>query len=483
MDNKTENVEGNLNPKIKAVKPGGRAPGGGGTKCHNWGTEQGCRFTRNCRFEHPQLPDAASRCWLCSSSMHRKNDCPHRFGAQLQDGATGGSGEKGHEKGKAKSKDGGGKGKGKNNKGGHIEENKNGGGGGGTSMAKTQSTTAPVPPSEKSDGDSGEAPAVKATSLEENGKNGEAADGLLTEVTSLLKSLRIHQPQVKACNVVKSSGRDGGTMLLDGGATHCLRRAKSQKEWQAGVPVDVQLASGSMKMRINPTNKTLMVEKDDIQPIIPVNKLARLGYEVVWTKAGCCVRHGVKGSLKIVMEQGCPTVEWKVGEELMEEIEKAEDSVASLRAVFLGAKTAQSEEEKNVLKLKKIFPEVPMELLERVPGKRQWSGHELPFNRRRRRQIELARTVVVHLFAGKADPRWQQQEKDGVVVICLDVLGGCDLLNNSSLAGCQTMDERPTVSHSLSSQESRGSRTTSSQRQRKRALWTGIAVNSSQGTS
>ena len=41
---------------------------------------------------------------------------------------------------------------------------------------------------------------------------------------------------------------------------------------------------------------------------------------------------------------------------------------------------------------------------------------------------------MIHLFAGKEDPRWKNEEGDGVVVVCLDVLGGCDLLHNQHLA-------------------------------------------------
>ena len=64
-------------------------------------------------------------------------------------------------------------------------------------------------------------------------------------------------------------------------------------------------------------------------------------------------------------------------------------------------------------------------------------GHELPFNRRRRRrQIEQAKTVVVHLFAGKEDPRSKNEEGNGTVGGLFGHLGRMwTLLHNQHLAG------------------------------------------------
>ena len=199
----------------------------------------------------------------------------------------------------------------------------------------------------------------------------------------------------------------------------------------------MQLASGNVDMRINTTTKTLLVPAggDPIQQIIPLNKLTDIGYEIQWSKAGCLVQHGVHGVLDVQMEQGCPTVNNLLGMELMREIEQLEASRVALRKVALGQCSAETSEQQSIVELKKLFPEVPLRLLERVPGRHDWSGHELPFNRRRRRQIEQAKTVVVHLFAGKEDPRWKNEEGNGTVVVCLDILGGCDLLHNQHLAG------------------------------------------------
>ena len=67
----------------------------------------------------------------------------------------------------------------------------------------------------KQDAGSGEAPAT---------------DGLMSEVTSLLKSLRVATqggPQIRAYRLRSAGLGEGlGRVLLDGGATHCLRTTK-----------------------------------------------------------------------------------------------------------------------------------------------------------------------------------------------------------------------------------------------------------------
>ena len=47
-------------------------PAGAGV-CRSWGTTQGCRYGRACRFSHPPLPDQRDRCWNCSSTLHKKD--------------------------------------------------------------------------------------------------------------------------------------------------------------------------------------------------------------------------------------------------------------------------------------------------------------------------------------------------------------------------------------------------------------------------
>lgn len=259
--------------------------------------------------------------------------------------------------------------------------------------------------------------------------------GLVSEVTSLLKSIRLQGgPQIKAYNVMKIGDKATNQTLLDGGATHCLRMMETKQEWNEAEMVKVQLAAGEIELKLHPKSNTLL-SSERVQSIIPMCKLTQVGYEVAWTSSGCVVKHPVKGALKVTMQQGCPTIGENEGKKLMKEIEENEMKRASLRAVIVGQQPPRSEEEQMVDQLHQLFPEVPHRILERIPGRSNWDASALPFNRHRRRQIQKAKCVVVHLFAGKEDPCWKEQEKNGTVVVCLDVLGGSDLLHNDDLAG------------------------------------------------
>ena len=146
------------------------------------------------------------------------------------------------------------------------------------------------------------------------------------------------------------------------------------------------------------------------------------------------VEHPVKGVVPLVMQQGCPTVDEEMGKKLLAEVEGAEESKLALRKVLLGQQEPNTLKEEAVRRVQQPFPEAPISVLEKIPGKRNWDGHNLPFNRRKRRQIERSRTLVVHLFAGKEDSRWDQLQRDDLTVLNLDVLNGRNLLDDD-LAG------------------------------------------------
>ena len=69
----------------------------------------------------------------------------------------------------------------------------------------------------------------------------------MTEVTSLLKSLSMteeNEPRVKNCQIKRLRADEKSSVLLDGGATHCVRERRSIEEWERASSVRVQLASG-----------------------------------------------------------------------------------------------------------------------------------------------------------------------------------------------------------------------------------------------
>ena len=76
---------------------------------------------------------------------------------------------------------------------------------------------------------------------------------------------------------------------------------------------------------------------------------------------------------------------------------------------------------------RRYFPQVPDEVLQRMKGQgKHWSecsGPPLPWNRRRRRQIEASKGVILHLFSGGAvtSKKWEELRKNGYEVITLDI--------------------------------------------------------------
>ena len=395
--------------------------GGETWKCRGWGTDSGCRFGAKCKFSHDELPDQKNRCFQCSSIHHRKAECPH--GKEELSSATGGSGYGGHGaagEGKASGgffrEKGDTKGKGKGKKGG-----KDGGG---------------KKPQKREEESSGKPQVAKAEVEEEIGAGqsaaaitsgtGEQAGELMQEVTSLLKTLRVG-PAAKAVSL--RSVREGrfDETLLDGGATHCLRQARTEKEWSQAKTIEVQLASGTVEMRIDEATGTLL-SKTPVQPLIPVSKLAEVGYRLQWSKEECRFEHPKYGVLPTRLHQGCPVVIGERGRQLMEEVEKAGQRRARLRAVLECGVLAETKEEKTTAGLKGLFPQVPDDILEKIIGKEDWDASRLPFNRRRRRQVEKAQKIVIHVFAGGDPGKWKAVESEDTVVLCFDVMHGANLL-------------------------------------------------------
>ena len=126
----------------------------------------------------------------------------------------------------------GGKEKGKGGKKGSQKGGKKGA----KSLGKGEASTA----SGKGAGPKKEKPTVSKAEASENPGTGEteATSTLINEVTGLLKSLRVSNegPRVRVCQVRRLSMEDRETVLLDGGATHCLKTATT-KEWKRGLPI------------------------------------------------------------------------------------------------------------------------------------------------------------------------------------------------------------------------------------------------------
>ena len=181
-------------------------------------------------------------------------------------------------------------------------------------------------------------------------------------------------------------------------------------------------------MRQHPTSGTLL-SKEPVQPIVPLSQVAALGYRVNWTSEQCSIHHPSKGPLQVTMEQGCPTVSISDGMDLMRQVEQLQSKLKVMKMVMEGAHGDGSLEQQRWKELRQLFPEVPISLLQRVPGRVAWRGENLPFNRHVRRRLSKAKYVVVHAFSGQDDGRWKSFETKDVAVLPLDLSQGADLLD------------------------------------------------------
>ena len=415
---------GQVAAKVKALElktkgQGKGSPGQAGKLCHFFGSKEGCKAGGHCKYQHDwnTIPDKQGRCWNCSSTTHMKNDCPSLRSEGQPRTSTGGSGDlRDGQKGKSKDKKGGG-----GKKAGDSKDR-----------------------DDDKDGDERdqEQPAIKEVSVDKadqggdkgkpgNSGSGGSQEGLMTEVTSLLKSLRMTvdgDPKVKVCHVKRLRTDEKASVLLDGGATHCMRERKSMEEWNRANVVKVQLASGEIELRQCEETATLLSDQP-VQSIIPVAKVTELGYTVRWDRNGCQIEHMVKGKLPIKMNQGCPTIEVGRGEMLMDEIEDMERRKARVRAILKCNMLAENEYEKEVAALTSMFPTTPLRILEGVPGDKEWDPEQLPVNRRKRRQISKAKRIVIDMFAGPHEKRWRKIEDKDTAVVSIDILKGINVMD------------------------------------------------------
>ena len=85
--------------------------------------------------------------------------------------------------------------------------------------------------------------------------------------------------------------------------------------------------------------------------------------------------------------------------------------------------------------MRKEYPKLPEEVIMRtIPDlSKEVDTTKLPWNRRKRRSLEKAERVILHLFSGKDEKSWQTLEGARTQVLCIDVLlhGGSDLNNDN----------------------------------------------------
>ena len=373
--------------------------------CRFWGSDDGCRKGQDCRFKHDWGGlEKKGRCFGCSSTKHTKRDCP-----SVKPKTEGDKQMKTFKKGTVK----------------------------GTGIKKIEKNEGnqedqQIPVEEVVDEKKVEKPAASSGEVQ----------ALLSEATTLLKSLRPVGDGRMAMKAIKLSSlevRTNDRALLDGGATHCLRKAESEEEWQRAQEVRVELAEGSVLLRQIPWTKTLLTQ-NEVQTIVPLGVLISLGYEAYWERDRFTLTDPSGALLDVTVEGMCPTVTEGLGRELIAEIERSMVRERARLAVLNGEGSQSGlelGEVQHLQELRELFPEVPLRLLVRILPKVGWTGEALPWNRHERRRVRKAREVVIHLFSGDTKKYWQKElESEGRAVLCVDTVidPGMNLLRDDVFA-------------------------------------------------
>ena len=338
--------------------------------CKFFLTEYGCKKGNQCGFVHEWgSVNKHGRCWTCGSTKHLRPECPVRETPKVK---------------KADKKE-------------LVEE-------------KGEREQAVPNDAASSSGQ---------VEVEKDRQGIEAA--LLKEAVHLMKSLR---PSLKAMTMVASVQTDCGRALLDGGATHILRQARNVEEYQKAVPIVVELASGTATLRQVLETGTLLDDKPT-QTIIPLGKIAALGFRILWEGDMFELRDCQGKVIDVELISGCPTVERSVAEKLIDMLEghelELDTRLRSLRAGEVG------EVPLTVWRwmehFRRLFPEVPDDLVVRTVPTGVWAGEELPWNRRQRRRHAEAESIVLHLFSGKDQAWWSRHLDEGRrVTVCVDTV-------------------------------------------------------------
>ena len=256
--------------------------------CRYWMGERGCSRGDTCKFFHAPLDPQNNRCFNCSAVGHTRVECPLK--------AEGKGWKPDPKKKVAKSSKSQGKGNPNKGNGGEKPVDEKG-------DQKGQNNS-------ESQGSGGD---------QQTSTTKEDVSGLLNEATSLLKSLK---PQTKTMQLKRVGQPDGQTGLLDGGATHPLRRGSPQELANSEV-VLVELAHGSVELKQHPITGTILTGHT-VEPIVPLRGLIDLGFVIKWGPQGCEIKHPSRGTINCWLRNGCLVVSENHALGLIQDIEAME---------------------------------------------------------------------------------------------------------------------------------------------------------------
>ena len=446
------------NPKLKAVDaslpPKAKDAAGKGAMaadlCRYFAKPTGCRHGEKCTFSHSMLgmdkETRSKKCLKCGSEAHRQRDCTAGKPRSKESSVAGGKDQRSPKDGDATA----------------------------TGSAKaTMSTMTPTSTATVSSGDTIRGTPwtlealIQAAQQVVQPQPAEHSGESSPEKTSAgIRTLRLRD--IRVCRANAST-----TALVDSGATHSLRTARSEEEWLDATEVAVQLAGNhKLMMRITEAGTLLMPYKPlgtgpgdtdaaTTQTIVPMGQLIQtLGYTMVWSKDSCYMESPEGERVQLQMESGCPqlcelealSLIARLEDRRLEELNNATVTTKDKLQVSALAmdrswdyylmdyvQTGSFESGLRAARDAPFFADLPGECLSGlVPIESLWSGWDIMkelgcFTRSQRRKIHQAKRWVVHLFAGK-EGHWKVMKLDqgDVTVLELDVARspGLDILRS-----------------------------------------------------
>eukprot|EP00435_Cladocopium_sp_Y103_P035138 s1047_g9.t1 len=262
----------------------GKNDGASQKVCRFWKSDGGCRNGAQCSYQHPAREDGKIYCYNCGSVSHRRPEW--------------GVGDRAMEV---------------------KDETEN--------VKKV-----------KADGDTGHAGDQKGANEVGTGET----KTLVSQVSSLIKALKSPTSgssstayrHVKAVNIRKIDMGKNQRVLIDGGATHVRRKARSQEEWDRGDLVQVALASGTTDLKQDVVTGSLLT-LHDVLIIIPMAALTQLGYEVKWTGVGCSIGAPDGTQLPIQPSSTGSTLPRQDGIRILQQVEALKTRETQLRLAAL----------------------------------------------------------------------------------------------------------------------------------------------------
>ncbi|CAE7320035.1 unnamed protein product, partial [Symbiodinium sp. KB8] len=300
--------------------------------------------------------------------------------------------------------------------------------------------------------------------VQTQGGESPGGDGSPEKTRPTMKVLQLRD--IRVCTMEATT-----SALLDSGATHSLRSATSEKEWDEAEPVGVQLAGNhQLVMRITKSGTLLMPWRSSLtgkhnhphaQTIVPMGQLIKTsGYTMVWTPHECYLCNDTGERIPLQLSGGCPQMKELEALALIARLEDrkldllnnevmATEEKVSMAAMAMEkhwthylydyVTTGSFESGLRAVRDAPFFEDIPGECLSNlIPSAGLWSGWDILkqigwLTRPQRRKVLTSKRWVVHLFAGK-EGHWEFMKLDqgDTTVLELDLARsyGQDVMRN-----------------------------------------------------